>query len=76
MPLYEFRCLSTKCGASFYLEGPRRRARGISLRPPLRHQPRRLWERPQEDKGRRTPCRTAAPAPDLVTRRRRKLRRW
>jgi len=25
MPLYEFRCLSSSCGASFYLEGPRRR---------------------------------------------------
>jgi hypothetical protein len=24
VPLYEFRCLNIACGASFYLEGPRR----------------------------------------------------
>ncbi len=39
MPLYEFRCLSKKCGARFYLEGPRRRACCPLCRSAARRQP-------------------------------------
>jgi predicted nucleic acid-binding Zn ribbon protein len=39
MPLYEFRCLSTACGASFYLEGSRRRVSCPLCGSPARRQP-------------------------------------